>query len=372
MSTYKDLITPITKEEVLEKLVAFLRLGGFPVASWQAFSLPRLFADVFSEYLADLGVSISNIVKGLHVKTSTSDWLDELTENQYGDKRIAAVSTLGLVTFTDTAGVGPVTKNPEEVWFSLAGKRYVNTASFTVPLNGSISKIACRAESAGASWNVPLNSVGLLVTSIPGIAVSNPDPGAGYNGTWITTQGADAEADSDLQTRNQNKWGTEGTAANEAAYDYWIPKGSAEVKRWVAIGDQPGGAVSVRLAGLSGAVSSAAVSAVRNTLLRNARGLTTYLTVESASNVTLSIVGSIFLFPDADATTVLENVAVALAALCQTIDIGGTIYRSEIIAAVMGVEGVENFVLTSPAADTTLAATEVLGPPDVAGVVVAG
>lgn len=370
-SSFTELLKTLTKDEALDKLISYFRLGGFPVASWQPLSIPRQISEGLGEYLADLSVSVQEIAKSGINRYAFGAWLDILSEGYYGNTRQSAVVAQGYVTFTDSASVGPITRTNNPVWFELGGKRFKTIADFTVPLNGSVTLVACEAESEGSAFNVPLNSTGILVTSIPGITVSNPDPGDN-NGTWLTRQGSDDESDLELQDRNELRWSALNVAATADTYKYWVLTLAPSVARVSVIEDQLSSLVDLYLAGPAGALttmSNAEENALYEYVELYVRPLGSRVRYNFPTNVTCTISGNYFVSSDVTLAKALEDVTAAIVTLFGAATLGGTtIYLSEIIAAIQNVDGITHVNLTSPVADFTPAIWEV-AVPSVAGLV---
>ena len=75
------------------------------------------------------------------------------------------------------------------------GLKYRNITAGTIPAGGSLPLIF-EAESPGAQYNVPNNTITVLNTPLNGVTINNPDPGSG---TWITSEGSDVETDERLK-----------------------------------------------------------------------------------------------------------------------------------------------------------------------------
>lgn len=366
MSNLDELLTAPTRDEALEALILFARMGDFPTSNWSPFGLPRQLFESESKFLSKLGEAIKAIASGGFNKLAEAGWLDLLSENFYLNKRKPAVFTEGRLTLRDIAGVGPTTKQSGTVWAaSLDGtRRYKNLEAFTVPLNGVGLTIdgklpLFQAESAGVAWNLGNGTITQLVTSLPGISVSNPaDPDTG---SWIVTRGDERESDPSLRQRNDDKWSTIGSGANEAAYRYWATTLVNEVRRVKvaesSIGD---GRVYAYLAGTGGAASGAAVATVNAFLQVKVRPLCSRLLVSAAANREIPISGTIFVRLGYDLVKVLAKAQEALSIFFGAFDIGATIFKSALIDVLMEVEGVYNVALDDIA--VSLGATEVAVP----------
>ena len=198
--------------------------------------MPLTLADVDAQELADLNSLVAAIALGGYATTqpgvtgASGAWLDLVAQNFYQLTRNAAVATLGTVTLTDTNNAGPFTIAAGQLWIgdtpSLATStpyRYSNVNGGTVPQGGTLT-LTVAAESPGAVYNRPAGNLSTLLTSLPGVTVTNPS-------NWISVQGADVESDLALATRCQGQWSALGKGATAATYDLWARTASAEVTR---------------------------------------------------------------------------------------------------------------------------------------------
>lgn len=359
MTDLVDLIDPSTSEEMLADLLQEASDAGFPTTSWQSGSVPRTLLQIEAETLAGLSQTISEIAAGGYLDLATGDWLTLLARGVFGEERIAAVRTTGVATLTCSSAAGPYTIGARSIWVSDAlGRRFTNTSAGTLPSSGTLS-IDLEAEFAGAEYNVANGAIDRMVTPLPGVTVSNPDPGGG---TWIDVSGADAESDELLRERCRDKWSTIGSGSTESAYEYWARQASAEVRRVVVrdhdnLGVDTDGHVTVILAGNSGTVKGGAVSAVA-AYVDERRPVCDTVHVASADALPITVTGTLYVRAGYG-TIALGEALDAIDALASELAIGETVYRAAIVEKAMLPAGVVNFVLLSPASDTVLAFDEV-------------
>jgi uncharacterized phage protein gp47/JayE len=355
-----DYIKKQTKEGVLSGIVALLRLANFPVASWQPFSLPVHLTDAFASLYSDLSGLISDIAKGGFLDLAEKEWLDLLCKSLFNEDRKAAVAARHSVTLVDAASSGPHNYAAGTFWVANAdgSLRFRNVDPVALGM-GATAAYTFEAESPGEAYNVGVGSITQVLTpGGTGITASNP---ALSSGTSITQQGVDREKDPEYRQRCRDKWGTIGSGSNDAAYRYWCTSTSAEVSRVKITGDESTGQVLGWIAGPAGAVSSAALAAVQ-AVVEVKRPLCVGATISNVSGQTVSVIGTVFLATGANSSAVLSAVQVAIDAYARTVDIGGVVYVAELIAAIMGVDGVRNVTLSSPAADVYLASASVVAP----------
>lgn len=360
MSTLSDLVSSKTKTEVLDQIVALLRLGNFPTASWLPFSLGRHLFETLASYLADQTSLVAALAKGGFLDDAEGAWLTLLAKSLFNEDRKAAVATRGKVRLTDATGTGPYAVTAGQWWVRNTSRTrtWKVIAAATIPA-GSYVDVDVEAESPGAAWNAPVGTITELVApGGTGVTVSNP---ALDTGTWITTQGADEESDTDLRQRCRDKWSTVGSGSDEGAFRYWATSSSSEITRVKVAASTTDGSVAVTIAGPSGPVSSDALTLARATVDAK-RPLCCAASVDHAVTQTESVAGTLYLNAGANADETLAAVKAAIDAYASGLDIGGTVVRSRLIAAAHSVSGVRSFALTSPGADLALAGTAIFVP----------
>jgi hypothetical protein len=328
--------------------------------------VPLTLADVDSQELADLTSLVAAIALGGYATTqpgvtgAAGSWLDLVAQNFYQLTRNASVATQGTVTLSDPQSAGPFTITAGQLWIadtpSLASStpyRYSNVAGGTLPKGGTLT-LTVAAEQPGSVYNRPAGNLTTLLTSLPGVTVSNAS-------NWITVQGADPESDVALATRCQAQWSALGKGATAATYDLWARTASSEVTRTKVQQDGTvAGQVDIYLAGAAGAVSAAAVTAVTN-YIASRLPLCVVQSTAAATNLAATIAGTVYCF-SASLTAAQAAVAANLTALIAATPVGGTLYLSQVIEAINAPIGVRNsasVTINGSAADLVLTAAQV-------------
>jgi len=359
-----------------------LNVPSLPVTSWQSGGAFRTVVEIEAQALADLSTAQSVVTAsgflaawlnptsmGL-VGAPPDAWLDLLGQNVYGLTRNAAAVTQGLATLTAAAAAGPYTITAGTMWWAdAAGHRYSNLNGGTLTLGGTL-QLTWAAESPGAAYNIGTGSaLSIVAGTLAGVTVANPDPGSG---TWVTTQGADAENSIAYATRCQNRWPSLSSpgASPAAVYQLWALSAEAAaghgttVTRALVIADAvTPGQVDIYLAGTAGAAGAPAVTDV-NTYVQARVGITNSALVQAATNVAITVAGTVNYF--AAQTTLAAVQAAVAAALSKYINAlaisDGTaaqkVYWSQVEAAVAGAAGVRNVLaLTTNAGTADIALT---------------
>jgi uncharacterized phage protein gp47/JayE len=373
--TLAQLLIPLTQSGALALVLAALQTVGFPVTNWVSGAPSKTFAIAFANVMAQLSATIAQIAAGGFIDYAPGfqttpflgDWLGLLAQQLYGLTRNAAITAQETCILSDVAGVGPITITAGQLFaqWTATGLQYSNVAGGTIPLNGQLS-VVFQAAAPGAKYNAPVNQIQTLLTPLPGIAINNP--GSGSPASAIVVQGTDTELDSSLRARCKARWPSLASpSATTAVYDLWCRTASAQVTRDAITADATvGGQVDIVLAGASGGVSGAVVTAVTN-YITPLLPLCGGLSVVSATTAPIAFGGTIYcsagLIPAA-----MAAINLALQAYINSLGIGGTptgVIESSVVVAIMqgaaipgittGTPGVRNVEGATPG-DTTLAA----------------
>jgi uncharacterized phage protein gp47/JayE len=348
----RDIITPKSRDAILQELIDRLRGKGFPITDWHPGGVGRTILEVEAAALEDLYALVPAITAGGYLSTAQGPWLDLLVESAYGLQRYPATFARGWVVLTAEPGFGPYTLRPGDLWLGTAdGLRYHNTTGGVLPMGGTL-EVEVQAESPGSRYNVPAGAIAILHTPLPGVRVTNPTD-------WLSEAARDEETDDELRRRARLRWASLGTGATRAAYEFWALNAHPAVTKVRVLDNHPRGqgTVDVVIWG-EGGLGADVVSAV-NAYIQERRPLTADVAVYSAIPRTVDVVATVYVragyLSQAQAA-----VAEELAALQRATPIGGTLYRSALIEALFARPYVVNVVLTQPTDDAALGAVEVL------------
>lgn len=352
-----DLLTIPTREQVETELLDMLEGVGFQPSAWQVGSVPRTLVKAFAQVIVTLYALVVPVVTGAFLSFATGNWLTILAADQYDTTRDPAVATVGTVLLTD-GGAGPyaITAGVTRVQTSDGSKKYVATTSGTLTASGTLS-VTVQAIEAGSSYNLANNTTLALETDLPGVTVTNPDPGSG---SWITTSGADEQSDDSLRAECRAKWGTLGMGYPSDAFKAWAREALGVDVRVVVYDDNPLGPGTARVvaATTTGALSAADLATVDAYLrARKPIGCST-LEVASAAALPTTITATVYV-SSAYRTSAETAISAALVALSSATDIGDEVPLSAIYDAMASPDGVTKVTLTSPASDVSLGTDEV-------------
>jgi uncharacterized phage protein gp47/JayE len=331
----KNLLTPPTGEVMKQAMADLLSSAGFPVSSWQAFSVGRTLLESEAVALSDLGQLLGQIAAGGFLEYASGGWLDLLGKNLYGLTRKPGLPTKGQLELEDVGGVGPIEIKAGKYKATSGGLIYTNTTGGTLALNGTLT-LVWQAEAVGAQYNASNGATFELATTIPGVTLATAPTTPG--GSWITQAGIDVESDPAYRTRCRTRWGTLGGGASIDAYTSWALTASDEVATVAVFPHSPlPGQVQIYLAGAGVAVSDDAVAAVEAYLTPARVPVCVEVFVDKANDYSLVIAGTVEV-KSTRYLTAKARIQKALQALIASMPIGGTLKSAAIIAAIMGAD----------------------------------
>ncbi len=353
-----------TAAEILEAGLGLAESLGLPVTSWRSGDPTRSLYHYLAEKLATL-----DTVQATHVKngwlssavadaneSGTSEWLKILALEVYGVTATEATYATPTVTVTNTGG-GFYVVDAGDLTFkaSALDKTYHNTTAGTLSAAATVT-FDLVADEAGSDSTVGVDEVDELVTTLLGVVVDSSTAAVAND-----EQAPDAIAEQCRATL-----GALSPDGPPDAYEYVVRNaeltGVTDITKAKSTGDSTTGIVTVYVAGPSGPVAGASVTAAQAAINIWATPLTITATVANATGVTINVTATVSgedIPADAD-----DLCTTALEALFATFNIGETVPTSAIIATIhttMVDEGATDVIvtLTLPAANTTMTASQV-------------
>jgi hypothetical protein len=182
-ATLDDLLEERTKEDEVAALRSTLQAAEFPVTDWEVGGVARTLVEAIGFSLADHSKAIAAIAAGGFVTLAKQlrepTWLDLLAEQIYGVARKRATYTKQRCVLSCTPGLGPVTINPGFIVQSSKGFRYIYQGAPAPVPDGSTAPFSFTAESPGSKYRDQAGTIAIIVTPLPGLAVSNPNTAFG-------------------------------------------------------------------------------------------------------------------------------------------------------------------------------------------------
>lgn len=267
-----------------------------------------------------------------------------------GLARTEATCAEGTLRFF-AASAGTALRVPEgTVCMTAAGTRFVTVEEAVIAAGTLSGDAAARAVEPGAAGNAAAGEITVL-SAFP-VGVVRCSNTAAFSG------GSDAESDASLRERLLESYLRLPNGANAAYYEQEAMRFGG-VAAAAAVGRARGlGTVDVYLATPDGAPSQELLAQVA-AALEERRELAVDVKVYAAEVKTVNVAAELSIGEGYVFSEVKQRAEAALRGCFGGERMGKNVHAARLIAALCGVDGVENVKLTSPAADVSVAATGV-------------
>lgn len=340
--TVSELLNYPSYDDVKQGTFDSLVAAGFTaIQSYAATSLPVALVESESANLDRYNQAGAFIVQSGYNSMAAGDALDRLSSEVYQNVRTPGQRARGFVTITDAKGIGPRTFSAASVAFTRGANGLLYngvvisaTASLpgvadpvTLPKNGSCH-VYVEASDIGDGFNASAGEINAMTKGvISGVVVSNP---AGWQQDPFGVVGVPAGADPALRQTNVSQWQTLSAGATPGRYENAALK-NAEVTRVrtdTNLDLTDSGRIDVTVAGPAGAVSPSAVVAIQESIAELQIGgpnipETAKCVVTSASNLTVSVAGTLIVDPALNTSTFLAQIVSDLQTWFASFLIGG-------------------------------------------------
>lgn len=366
MITIEQLRTPLTEEEAYDEIIGDLKDLGFTADDWEPGSVVRTIVEVAARRVALESTWPGLISMQMFLQDANDAGLTSLVSSSYDLERQAAVPTQGQIFLSASAGVGPYTFAAGQLVVAddTFGYQYRNIAGGTLNV-GSSSYVAFEADVSGSLRNVANNTITTFVQALAGVSVNNPpDP---ETGTWITQAGTDEESDAKLKARARSRWGTLPYATPAAGFENVVLSVPAIAKSRIdATNPRGSGSLDVYVWGSGSHPGASAISTAQD-LCTARKHATERVLVVAATEQTQAVSASVTYDSSTSEAAMLSAVSASLVSYFDGLPIGGKevsgqgyAFKSELIAAVMGVDGVINTSMSVPSDDVLVDPFEVV------------
>lgn len=325
--TLQSLLTITPYEQFYQKALDVAEAVGLPVTSWRDGDPTKTFFAYLAEALSTLEPVVQRFVTSGFLDYAEEDWLTVLAKQVYGVDRQEATYAAGTLTLENTGG-GQYTFDPGELTFksTVTGRTYHNSnATFVASGPGTFADppIEWIADEAGSDSTVAADEIDELITSQGAGTLEISASGAGI--------GLDAQSDASLRTACRDSIGALSPNGPPEAYVYVARNskltGVTDVTKAKSLGDSETGDVTLYIAGPSGPVAGASVTAVANAIAIWATPLTITPTVSNATAVPVAFEIDVYIRDSvgANEAAVQEAVQSKIEALVAGLDIGGDV-----------------------------------------------
>ena len=357
-----SLILEETRAAIYNYALGIATSIGLPVTSWQVGDPTRSLYHVLSAKLEALEGNVTGYIKSGFLDHATGVWLKVLAEQVYGvDVPAATYAETTLVLTNGSTNLYIIDAGDLTFASSVTGKTYRNTTGGTLAVGPATTlSVTVVADEAGSGSSAGAAEITRMVTTLDLVTCTNATAAVGI----------DEQAES--VTRQQCRDMQDATSPDGArgAYAYFARNpdygGTSAITRVRTYGDSTTGIVTMYLAGPSGGSTAADVALAQTAITTWCLPLCITLVASAASNVTIPVTYSLWLYKSCNKTVteVRAEVSTALGVLFSTAPIGGDVvapattgktYQSDILATIVKAipEGFRASV-SAPSGDTSL------------------
>lgn len=347
-------------DEIYASLCAkFKEKSGVSVIEGGDMSL-RLYAVAYEA--ATLEANADFVARQAFPQTAVGEYLDYHAEMR-GLKRREATRAEGVLRFYTNEAASSALAIPEgTVCLSSAEEEFVTTAGGVIAEGETWCEVRAKAKAAGTKGNAAAGSITVMELVPAGVA--------GVINTQEFSGGADAESDAELSKRVVTSYRKLPNGANKAYYETKALNVDGVCAVQVFPKKRGIGTVDIVISGESGIPSASLVNEVQ-ALLDGEREICVDIAVSAPEAVSVDIAAQLTLSEGADKEQACANAERVLREYFDGRILGKNVYRARLGALLLGVEGVENYVITSPAEDVGVTAAQlaVLGSLNLSGAV---
>jgi uncharacterized phage protein gp47/JayE len=364
MLSLRQLLTPVTVEQVRATCLELLDSVGFQATAWESGDAPRTLVELFSTLVSDITYSIADIAAGGYPGLAAGPYADLLGEFFFNLKRIQPSRGVGLMVLHSDAAAPPHTFAANELTVSDADNDSART--YTVQTGGTLAPgatmiVTVIANAAGVDSNIAPNTPTLVLRIVPllGVTVTNPpQPPTTPANTWLTAPGTDKETDGKggrYNARMMGRWDRLAPLGNtKGAYRAWVLEALPAVTRIIVQNGTAPLAIRIVCATAVGGITSGQIATISDYLNGvtdgvGRRPMNDALEIVSANQLLSPPLGVAITVASPFAADAIQRVAAALQTLLGSLPIGGKrignatfgkVLISDLYKAVMSEQGI--------------------------------
>jgi Baseplate J-like protein len=327
-TTFASLIASATRDQLLAKAIGIMQTLGVDTESWLPGDPTRGFLMAQTARQAeweDPDTGFPAMIAGGLLGLASGAWLQQLTTYNYNTPPIAATYATTEMTITNSTAVdyGSFDIDDMTVADLATGATFRNAVAFDLGPNATLTGILFEADAAGSASNADAGDITELVSTLDGVTVINTTDAVG----------SDEEEDGPLTARAQTKFESTSPDGPKGAYTYALTTPSMQsdgsnqtnVTRVRPIEDNDYGQAVIFIAGDSGALLTADQVKGQATVEQWSEPLVVDALVVLATNVTIDITYTLYVYDSIGLTTdqIWAQVATFLANAFKLRPIGG-------------------------------------------------
>lgn len=376
--TLSQIRAGVTRAQATDTVITVLQTLGFPTASWQPGSIPRMMTEIVGHMVERAADYAKTLVDMGFNGTAAGEAMTEFAASHYDNARADSVAAQYTIQLVGAAVGPPHTIAIGDLVVTDGERTYRNTTSGTINASSTLT-VTVEAEVGGVDGSsiVPTD-IDELATPLAGVTINTA-------ATVLVRAGQDQESDATLRARNASKWGTLAVETVGLGVLQRISAAEPNITRIKVVDNNPRGegTADIFCATATGSPTTGqldtAVTALRSTVFMGTVSRTVSTAnvyVQAANPQTITITAAVY-YKGVTAAQVQAGVEAAIAAYINAAPIGGydlspgpsgVILRNDLVAAIEAVDGVRSVVLTAPAADVALSSDEIATVSSYAGI----
>lgn len=295
--------------------------------------------------LASLWVQSEWLKKQSFPQTAIGDYLDMHAQTR-GLKRGKAVSATGLIRFEiDEARDSELTVEEGTVCLNSSGIEFLTTETGAIAVGKTYCLVAAEARQGGCFGNVSAGSICYMSLAPVGI-VRCYNPEAFFGGT-------EEETDEFLRARVMASYASLPNGSNIAFYEQEALNTDGVASARVLPCRRGVGTVDIIISGPDGIPPEDLLSRLR-TSLKKQREICVDVNVMPPTAVSVDVSAEIDVTAGYDADEVVRAVSDSIRALFDGKLLGKAVLLAKLGSVIYGVQGVENYVINTPAMDVAI------------------
>lgn len=329
-----------TTEEIYTALVGQLaQLSGTAIAEGGDMSL-RLRA--VAEEMFTLEAQADFVARQCFPQTAVGEFLDRHAQLRALERGGARKAGGALRFYVEKPAAGELNIPVGTECRNAAGTAFVTTQAASIAAGATECVAAAEALEAGSGGNVPARAVTCMVLAPQGVAGVVND--SAFSG------GSDGEDDDSLRRRILASYRLLPNGANKAYYESRVLNQTGVAAVEVTPRARGIGTVDIVFAMEEGVPDASKVSEIA-AMLQNDREICVDIRVAAPTERKIDIAAALKVAPGRSFDEVAAAAREAINAWFTGAQLGKAVYRAKLQALLMAVDGVENCVLSKPAAD---------------------
>jgi len=364
MLSLRQLLTPVSVEQVRAACLELLDSVGFQATAWEAGDAPRTLVELFSTLVSDVTYAIADIAAGGYPGLAAGPYADLLGQFFFNLTRVQPTRAVGLMVLHSDPAAPPHTFAANELTVSDAdndsARTYAVQSSGTLA-PGATMTVTVIANAAGTDSNIAPNTPTLVLRIVPllGVTVTNPpQPPVTPENTWLTAPGTDKETDGKggrYNARMMARWDRMAPLGNtKGAYRAWVLEALPAVTRISVHNGIAPLAIRIVCATAVGGIDAGQIATITDYLNGvpdgvGRRPMNDQLEIVSANQLLTPPLNLTITVASPFASDAVARVAAALQALLGSLPIGGKrvgssgvgkVLLSDLYKTVMGEQGI--------------------------------